>query len=341
MLTLSRAGVVLQRSRVELAAGGRTRVDADLPAGGGAIDAAIANGAAFDDRVTLLPERRPPVRVKVDVADASLRKLVTTALDASHEATILDAGAELLITDHSAAAPVMPWRVEIDARKAAGAFVGPFTVDRTHPLTEGVALEGVIWGAPVLAADTLLRPVVLAGGHIVLGDEPAGQGHVVRLAFDPVSSNLQRSPAWPALLWNLLEWRRAAAPGVRYANVPLGGSAAVTLDAEGVSAEVRAPDGSLRQTVTTAGPLARPTVAVEAAQPGIWTVKAKGVSYRFASNALVPDESDFSHAVTGVWGAWSGEAIENNGRIDVSPFLLLLALVLLTGHQRVVAEGAA
>jgi hypothetical protein len=344
-LTISRAGVVLQRRRLELAAGGRTRVDAELPVGGGAIDAAISGGAAFDDRVTLLPERRPPVRVRIDVADAGLRELVTTALDASHEATITDVGPELLITDHAVAAGAIPWRLEIDARKAAGAFVGPFTVDRTHPLTEGVALEGVIWGAPLQAASPAVKPVgvpvVMAGGLVVLGDEPSALGHVVRLALDPVASNLQRSPAWPALLWNLLEWRRAAAPGVHYANVPLGGSAAVTLDAEGVRADIRAPDGSLRQAVATAGPLGKPIVAIEAAQPGIWTVSAKGVSYRFACNALVPEESDFSRAASGVWGAWSGEALENNGRIDISPFLLLLALALLAGHQRLAAEGTA
>jgi hypothetical protein len=91
----------------------------------------------------------------------------------------------------------------------------------------------------------------------------------------------------------------------------------------------------VRQATAGAGAL----VAVEATQPGIWTIRAKGVSYRFACNALVPEESDFSHAVSGVWGGWSGEAQESNGRTDVSPFFLLLALAVLVGHQRVVTEA--
>lgn len=338
-LTISRAGVALQRRRIELAARGRKRVDVDLPVGGGVIDAAISGGPAFDDRVTLLAERRPPVRVRIDIADPTLRELVTSALDASHEAINADSAPELLITDH----PVLKtpaetsWRLELDGRKAAGAFIGPFTVDRTHPLAEGVALEGVIWGAPLLPETASGKPVILTGGHMVLADEPTAHGHVVRLALDPAASNLQRSPAWPALLWNLLDWRRSAAPGVLYANVPLGGSAAVTLDGESETAEVRAPDGSVRRAVASGGPIVR----IEATQPGVWTVRAKGIAFRFSCNALVPEESDFSRAVSGVWGGWSGEAQESNGRVDVSPLLLLLALAVLVGHQRLVRETPA
>jgi len=336
-LTVSAAGRVLSRARVELAAHARRRLDSDLPPNAGAVEAAISGGAPFDDRVTLLPERRPPVRTRLDLTNQTLRELVTKALEATERVRIVDAGAELAITDHGGATE--PWWLELDAGKAASAFLGPFIVDRTHPLTDGVAFDGVIWGAGSPHSATASRPIVLAGDRPLITDEESESGgHVVRMSFDPASSNLQRSPAWPALLWNLAEWRSAAAPGFRYANVPLGGTAVAVAPprAAALQASVRAPDGSTRDVAATNG-----TIVIAATQPGVWTLRANNETFRFSSNALLPEESDFAHATRGEFGGWTAEALETNGFVDAAWIALLVAIAILVAHQRATAEAVA
>jgi hypothetical protein len=323
-LAITASNHALTHMRIELAPRARRRVDYDIPTGTAAIDAAISGGAAFDDRVTLLPERRPPVRVRVDITDTNLRDAVTNALDASQRAQISDNNPELEITDHpTTRPPTTIWRLELITTKATAAYIGPFTIDHAHPLADGVALEGVIWGAGGTIAG---RPIVIAGNRALMTESD----HVVRIALDPATSNLQRSTAWPSLIWNLLEWRSASAPGFRFANVPLGGSAIATID--DAHASVRAPDGTQRD-------VAPPTIVVAATQTGTWSLHAGNATYRFACNALLPDESDFAHAARGTWGGWSTEAIEVNGYVEIAPIVLLLALAMLVMQQRVTAEA--
>jgi len=61
------------------------------------------------------------------------------------------------------------WVVRLLVEKEAEAFVGPFVLDRSHPLTEGLSLQGVVWGAgPGKSLPGL--PVVLAGNVPLLTD---------------------------------------------------------------------------------------------------------------------------------------------------------------------------
>jgi hypothetical protein len=326
---IASAGRVLQRTRVELGPNARKRIDAELPPRTATIEASIAGGAAFDDRVVLLPERRAPLPVRVEIADAALRDLVVPALAASVRVRLVNADPRLVISDHSGEATDATWRFELDARKATSAFVGPFIVDRNHPLTDGVRFDGVIWGAAPLNA-AAMQPIVLAGNRVLL----AASEHTVRMSLDPATSNVQRAPAWPSLLWNLVDWRDAHTPGLRYANVRLGGNALATIDDD--RARVRAPDGSTRDVL----PANAHALVVAATQTGIWTIETKSGAYRFSTNALFAEESDFAHAVTGTWGGWSSDALEANGFVDAAWIALALALAALVLQQRVVAGEA-
>ena len=44
----------------------------------------------------------------------------------------------------------------------ASAYLGPFVIDLTHPLTEGLSLGGVVWGAGV-TEQLLGTPIITAG----------------------------------------------------------------------------------------------------------------------------------------------------------------------------------
>jgi Aerotolerance regulator N-terminal len=293
------------------------RVQLTLPRGAGAIDASIAGDAAtFDDRVTLLPDTRRPLRVDVRIADASLRSLFTNTLQATNRVTFDSGNPELVIGADG---------FRVDATPNGAAFIGPYVIDRTHPLTAGLALDGVVWGA---ARGPLAgTPIVMVGSQPLLTD--------TAMRFDPSISTLHRSPAWPALLWNLVEWRSAQLPGPRPANVTLGADVQVRLASPGV-ASVESPDQVRREADGRSG-----TVVVGASMPGIWRVRAGAETHAFAVNVFVPSESDLSNARTGSWGEWNEEALAAGGYQDAAWLLLLLALATLAFHQRVTAGEAA
>jgi len=337
-LTVSDGPRVLHRRELALAPGARARVQLELPAGSGsatearAIEARLTgDDARFDDRAWLLPEQRPPVRVALAIANAGLRAHVEGALGATARATITEDHPDLRITD--GAPPAEGWSVVVDARKSASAFVGPFVLDRTHPVTTGLDLGGAIWG--VAAGSLAGEPVILAGAQPLLTDEKIGEAHRLRLRYDPATSNVHRSPVWPSLWWNVLAWRAGSAPGVQSANVSLGNEQRVTLRGPSEGVVIEAPDGSRRTTVSVAN-----EVVVAATQPGLWNVVDGEDRYPFAVNALTPAESDLAGASSGSWGGWSDGALTNNGYQDIAWLLVLFALVVLVFHQRVTAAAA-
>lgn len=336
-LTVTAGNRVLQRSEVALRPDGRTRVQLDAGAPNEPVQARLSpDGTEFDDAVILLPEERPPVRVALAIRNETLREDVEAALRATGRATVADAHGglkpsaplDLVITD--GVAPNDGWSLAINATKGASAFVGPYVIDRTHPLTPGLALDGVIWGASRGALDG--EPVVLVGAQALVADQRAGDAHRLGLRFDPAISNLQRTPAWPAFWWNLLEWRGAHIPGTRAANVVLGSEARVTLRASNTRVTVTAPDGTKRTNAAVDG-----NVVIATTQPGIWSVAADRERYRFAVNALAPDESDLRRAKSGAWGQWSESALTANGYGDAAWLAIVAALLLLALHQRVTA----
>src|SRR5262249_20633175 len=181
-----------------------------------------------DNQVTLLPAVNRPVRVAVRVTDKALRGLVEKGLKAARAERVADRP-DLLFTDRDGDEPEGDdaWVVRLLAEKEAEAYAGPFVLDRTHPLTEGLSLEGVAWAA---GPGTELEgaPVVAAGNVPLLTDREAADGrHELRLRLRPDLSTLPESPAWPILMVNLLQWRAAQAPGLDRANLPLGEAAAV------------------------------------------------------------------------------------------------------------------
>jgi Aerotolerance regulator N-terminal len=262
------------------------------------------DAADFDNRVTLLPDQRRPLRVAVRVSDPELKTLVETALTATKRVTFTGQP-ELILGD-----------AEIVRGPSGAAFVGPYVVDRTHPLAAGLALDGVVWGAArgPLSGDA----IVTVGAQKLL----AVEGDRVHMRFEPSISNFHRTPAWPALFWNLVEWRSAQTPGPRTANAILGSDVEVRVEG---AVTITAPDGTKREADARSG-----SVIVPASMPGIWRVN----EHAFAVNALVPGESDLTRATSGTWGGWTEDALSSAGYESAAWIALLLALATLAVHQR-------
>lgn len=287
---------------------------------------------AFDDRAVLLPEVSRPLRVSVAVADAGLEAFVRDTLEATGRVRLTGEAAELVVAteppspDRDPGAWWLYWRRPGSVKP----YLGPFVLDRDHPLTEGLSLGGVIWAGGESASPSPGRVVVSAGDVPLVVDDGHDGVHDVELRFEPRLSTLQQTPAWPVLWWNLLAWRAAEAPGLQVTNARLGEPVAVRLREGEEEVLWRPPGGGERRVAAVAG-LAR----LQPREPGVHEVRSGAWSGRFAVNVLAAGESDLEGAAAGRWGGWdeNAEAVSLWGLRRVGWAFALAALALLVLHM--------
>ncbi len=172
-------------------------------------------------------------------------------------------------------------------------WIGPFLIERRHPLLDGVTLDGVIWSAQ---ADRTLpgSPLVSAGNAPLLTEERVGTRRVFRANLDPKRSTLARSPDWPILLANLAELARRELPGPERTNLAVG-EAFVYRAREEATWVLTGPDALEREL------FAREVVVIEDLdRPGVYELASEnGERARFALAFLDPAESDLGALSTG------------------------------------------
>ncbi len=331
-----------------------------------------ADALAEDDAVLLLPEPERVLRAKVDVADAKLRQSLERALKAAGVAEVTR-DAHLLITDQapsmrpSAQAPgaegkaapaarteplpPLPdlWELRLETgqeKDTHQAFTGPFILNRGHPLTRGLSLEGVVWGVPPagLIAREDEEEIVGLGDRPLLVDRlfPGGE-HRLRMAFAPWVSTLDQTPAFPILLANLADWRLDHEPGLRRANWRQGEAVRVAVPVPLAGAGTRVwqltgPDGPPSE--WRGGPV----FELPAAKSGAHTFGALGADsakyqWSFQVNLCNAEVSDLREAATAGAGQWPAE-VKTEGRFKLAFVLILLALGLLMLHAYWVKKGA-
>lgn len=306
-----------------------------LPAAAQPAQASLGEDAlALDNAVTLLPERERPLRVAVRVHDASLRALIEQALQATEAVTISEEGASLLVTDSAITAAAGVWMLQLHAEANATSFLGPFVIDRAHPLAEGLSLGGVVWAANA-SVSLPGRPLITAGNVTLVSEVVAGDdARVVHLRLTPGLSTLQQSPNWPVLIWNLCRWRTELSPGLRANNVRLGGVAELLTPRQTQFITMTDPADQTKQF-----PVTERSLKVTAASIGVHQLEAGGATYRFAANALRQEESNLARAVSGRWGMWAQSSFFSWEFRSVSWVLLLLTLVALLVHSAEVYKG--
>lgn len=186
---------------------------------------------AVDNHVTLVEPKRRVVNVAMDLpADSVELKLADRAL-----ATVPDIdaastdSADLVIASATEQPPARSslWWLGIGPlnrseafRKQAVDFVGPWLIERQHPLMDGITLGGVVWGG-VQPTDLRLSPVISVDRTTVFGRIEGSAATAWLMNIDLARSNLGDSPDWPILISNLVELRREALPGLRNWNYRL------------------------------------------------------------------------------------------------------------------------
>ena len=291
---------------------------------------------AIDNAVCLLRRPARSLTLQNTITNQVLRGLVARAVAASGiQVASVDAAADLLFTDNPAAVPArQTWVVHFLDRGKRAAYAGPFVLDTSHPLVDGLDLDGVVWGAgdtPVLPGNA----VVLAGNLPLVTDEEKGGGaHDLHVRFCPERSTLQETPDWPALIVNLLQWRLDQAVAVRPVNARVGGAVTLAADPAWTSATVLAPDGA-----AAVVPLLHGGAVVPVTQPGLHRVELGGKRHAFFANVLAASESDLSTCSSGSWGDWRQVRATQRRYGETAWIFLLLALACLLLHQRLIARG--
>jgi hypothetical protein len=235
------SGTVLAARTLELAPGARSDLVFELPEGAGTLalelsdPVAAIDALAIDNRALLVPDATPPLAVFVNGSNELVRATqLASANDGRPDrllaiapalelAESVDAAELVLDLDGTSPAVASTRRWTLRARRptAPVAWIGPFLVERRHPLLVGVELSGVAWvGDETL--DLPGQPIVSAGSAVLVADRAVDTGREITLNTDLAVGTFTRSPDWPILLTNLVEWRRAALPGPRRVNLVVG-----------------------------------------------------------------------------------------------------------------------
>jgi hypothetical protein len=279
----------------------------------------------IDNEVVLMPEANRNARVEIRLKDVKLREIAEKAVQSSPLARLTSEKPELIITDESELPDAEAWTLRILSEAGASSYLGPFVVDRAHPLTEGLSLGGVVWGAG--SAQLPGTPVITAGNIALLTDVDRAGKHELRLRLRPELSTLQETPNWPVLIWNLVAWRANVAPGLALANVRLGGEANLTVESGVQSVRLVDPKQKLLQL-----PVPGKTLTVKADLTGVYELNSSQNKFAFAVNAISREESDLTQAASGRWGNWANAPSLQWEYRSIVWLLALLVLAILAVH---------
>ncbi len=296
---------------------------------------------AMDNRVALLPDPKRTVNYATAIANPLLRTHVERALTVSRRGISATGAPDLVVNDSSrpaAFAEVAPWSLSIHPGHAeqSSCYVGPFVLDRTHPLCTGLNLDGVIWAAD-LRQPLPGEPVISAGNVALLTVESrhATSAPLIHMRYSAARSTLHEHPAWPALFWNLLDWRLRETPGPESVNTCSGMELRLTACRATRHIRVVPPTGPS----FTLRPQQKQAL-LPLWQPGRYRIDSGDRTYEIQANFLAPDESDLRTAATGAWGSRQTRMDMEQNYAGTARLWLLLGAVLLTLHMILVHRFA-
>lgn len=333
-LTVQTGSNVLQNSTISLGPHESQRLVFNIPSTVPSLCASLEPDALVEDNeVELLPPIRKRVRVQVALTNQNLSALANRTLDATGFRAAISENPELVIHDSDSSVGSNAWSMVWSTAAATNAYTGPFVVDNSHPLAEGIALEGVIWTGASMTNMPGDVPVILAGNVPLFSERQDFLGrHHITLNLNPELSTVQNTPDWPILFWDILSWRISEMPGLKESNVRLGTD--VNLKTTGEAVTIMQPDGEKTSFPKTGGEL-----AIETPMPGVYSVIMGSTTNQFSVNALAADKSDLSTCASGQWGKWSEDVAVRLEETSAVWIFGLLALAFLTAHMYLVAAA--
>lgn len=310
----------------------------------------------LDNSVMLLPENSEPVRILFKFSDEKFKKIFSDTISAlANECQISEENPDIVFSDSTQVIAEYrkkypkAWSVffvpsEIASRKI---FYGPYIIDKKSPVCDGVYLSGVRWAATEMKTDQEMMPLITAGEFTLLGEENILSEYDSRkfvLNFIPESSNLQKTPAFPILVSNLIRLKRNSQSGFLEKNFRSGekisGRFPDALSVE-ISKITVQKNGAEKPELVISHKSEIPernfVLEFSSQLPGLFKVSEKTAngqnSDRLSCNFLCADESDLNALVSGEWKEKKGiETVINPYWKDESWVFLLLAIALFFLH---------
>ena len=280
-----------------------------------------------DNSIFLAPVPLRPVRVQVKVNDKAINQLVHKALRESGRAKLCTDKPQLIISDSTiTGASTSAWRFNILTSPKSKPFKGPFVMNTAHPLLEGFSPNGIIWGGHDLSSHGGL-PLLTAGNVQLLQEIKRKGQRIVHFSFNPKFSNLQNSPEWPILIWNLLDWRSSHLEGPEQFNVRAGDKGAIRLKKEIKEVTLTGPDNQPKRLAARAG-----KVIFNMNRPGYYKIEAGEETMILAASNRSLDESNLLKAKHGEWADTELNLEFRAGYENMTWIFLIITLALLTGH---------
>lgn len=309
-----------------------------LPIGSGAIKITLPDDQLiFDNTAVLLPGKIKKLRVQIKSVTPEIRKLLKKSLKLCGKLSFSSIKPHLLFSgfEQKNNPEDDTWQVIISDSAKSKAYIGPYTVDRQHPLCYGLQLDGVIWGAG--SGKLPGKALVLAGNIPLISDLVyRAYQHLIFIKFSPNLSTLQDSPNYPVLIYNLIEWRRKALPGLAKSNYRTGEKIQFNARAKAKKVVINAPGG---KTYTLA--LADRTCTLDLFLPGDYMLEAGKTQYKFRVNPLSADESDLRRCTTVRLEGEKNENIYRKRFMNIAWMFLLAALALSVWHLYLIRRSAA
>jgi hypothetical protein len=196
-----------------------------LPAGTPAVRVTLSDDALARDNEVMLAEPRPQtIAVENRLPEGRGRTALFNALNALSGVAAAESGHLAFVDAATLDRPgnTDVWRVGFGKPPGSWAvsgesqdFIGPFVMEKRHPLLLGMTLDGVVWSGAVPLARGAVRPVVSSGDRPLAGmrSDTSLPGAAILFNLDLDRTNLIRSPDWPILISNLVEMRRQSLPG--------------------------------------------------------------------------------------------------------------------------------
>jgi hypothetical protein len=314
---------------------GTSSISIPLPAAVPPVRASLSDDALLADNSVVLVEPRPQiVAVENRLVDGRGRAALAKALDAI-TGIVPGRPGHLAFLDADATPAAGVWQARFGrpsaALASAGApddLVGPFVLEKRHPLLQGVTLGGIVWtGAFALSAGAV-HPLASAGDRTLIGTRASSTGADDRafvFNLDLERTNLIRSPDWPILISNLVEMRRRELSGPERWNYRVGEWVRIRFERQ-PSAPLRLRMGAVERDL----PGTRLVEFVAPAPGGLaQIIEGEQVRYEIGVNPLDEPEGDLRRARTETFGefetAGRERPIESGAAFDPL-FWLLLAI---------------
>ncbi len=338
MIDSNRKRVLFQDEK-SLEAGQTHLIRTGIPDGVESLEVRVDDdGLTLDNQLTILPPSRKPVRVQIAELPDALEPKIRKAVEATGIAVMVDERPEIVFGESDTTENA--WQVHFVTEQNLEnikPFIGPFIIDHASPLATGLSLDGVIWSASDPAdenATDVGLPVVSAGDVPLLSERRRRNGsRDLTFNYDDRLSTLTSGPAWPILIWNILQYRASRTVGFAVNNLKLGTEAEFVPSGNDTLLEIVTPRGETQEIEIASG-----SVRVPADHVGVYKAKTQSGSYEFAVGTLSTEESNLLHAETATVGNWFDEETLRSDFRPVAWMLMLTALAALTTHLWCIAS---